>query len=98
VSQPWIANVKNKTFTLAVYAVRADVDDVVLIAAEARGRALSFNGTVEATQSGSGVGTELVANLADWHSRTSLSDLRSICSLRCSIVSFRWKPTPLWVL
>jgi hypothetical protein len=64
VSQPWIANVKNKTFTLAVYAVRADVDDVVLIAAEARGRALSFNGTVEATQSGSGLGTELVANFS----------------------------------
>jgi len=51
---------KNKTLALTVHAVRADVDDVALV--QARRRALSFDGTVEAAQSSSGLGAEFVAD------------------------------------
>jgi hypothetical protein len=50
----WIANAKNKTLALTVHTVRADVGDVALV--QARRRALSFDGTVEAAQSSSGLG------------------------------------------
>jgi hypothetical protein len=53
--------------------------------------ALSFNGTVEATQSGSGLGTELVANFCEnLFSGLALTRLRSICSFRSRRC---WVPT-----
>ena len=46
-----------KAFTLTVHTLRADVDDVALIAAEARPLPLSFDGTIETAQGGSGLGS-----------------------------------------
>ena len=47
-----------KAFTLTVHTLRAEVDDVALIArAEARLLPLSFDGTIETAQGGSGLGS-----------------------------------------
>jgi len=46
-----------KSFVLTVHTVRADVDNVALIAAEARLLPLSFDGTIETAQGGSGLGS-----------------------------------------